>query len=472
MSFQSLHFLLFVIVVFAANRVLLDKPNGRKNMLLAASYYFYMCWDWRFSALLALVAGVNYLAAIRIEQSRSPGERKLWLSLALASCLGILACFKYANFFIENVESLLLALGLEANLPLLNLLLPIGISFFTFQGISYTIDVYRKQQPAIRDFRDLALFVAFFPTVLSGPITRGRQLLPQFANLPTYSEERSQNGLFLILRGFVKKIVFADILALHIVNPAFTSPETYSPLFLIVAVYAYTFQIYMDLSGYTDIARGVAKILGFDLPENFNRPYQATSVSNFWQRWHMSMSGFFRDYLYFGFGGSRYGNTYVNVLITFVAIGLWHGADWSFIVYGFLHGSMVCIERFFRNRQSEWKLDRLVRQRVYTFVAAFATLNFVAFSRILFRSADFEKAGHFTASIANSTASLTPFGWLGLSILGLSIVLHYTPQNWSEIASRQLARAPAVGQGAIIAGVFLVLVAFSSGSAPFVYFQF
>ena len=472
MSFQSLHFLLFVIAVFTANRFLLDRTNARKNMLLLASYYFYMCWDWRFSALLALVAGVNYLAAIRIEQSSAPRQRKLWLTFALLCCLGILACFKYTNFFISNVESLLRSLGLEANLPLLNLLLPIGISFFTFQGISYTIDVYRKQQSAVRDFRDLALFVAFFPTVLSGPITRGRQLLPQFANPMPYTEAHSQEGLFLVLRGLVKKIVFADVMAVHLVNPAFAAPELYSPLFLIVAVYAYTFQIYMDLSGYTDIARGIAKILGFDLPENFNRPYQATSVSNFWQRWHMSMSGFFRDYLYFGFGGSKSGNTYINILITFVAIGLWHGADWSFIVYGFLHGSMVCIERFFRNRKEAWGLDRLFRQPAYTLFAVVATLHFVAFSRILFRSADFDKAGHFVAAIMGSSGQITPFGWLGMSVLALSVVLHYTPRDWSGFAARQLARIPAVAQGAVIASVFLGLIALSSGGASFVYFQF
>jgi len=472
MSFQSLHFLLFVIAVFIANRFLLDKPGARKNMILLASYYFYMCWDWRFSTLLAVVAGVNYVAAIRIEQSPSARQRKLWLTFALVSCLGILACFKYTNFFIANVASLLQALGLQADLPLLNLLLPIGISFFTFQAISYTIDVYRNQQTAVRDFRDLALFVAFFPTVLSGPITRGRQLLPQLAHPPQYSEERSQDGLFLVLRGFVKKVAFADILAVHLVNPAFSAPEAYSPLFLVVAVYAYTFQIYMDLSGYTDIARGVAKILGFDLPENFNRPYQATSVSNFWQRWHMSMSGFFRDYLYFGLGGSKYGNTYVNILITFIAIGMWHGADWSFIVYGLLHGSMVCIERVFRNRQDDQKIGHRTTPRGYAFLTIFATLNFVAFSRILFRSADFEKAGHFIASIADSRSTFTPFGWLGISVLGLSIVLHYTPKRWSDSASRHFGRIPAVAQGAVLASVVLVLVALSSGSAPFVYFQF
>lgn len=472
MSFSSFHFLVFAFTVFGANQLLHGKAGARKNMLLAASYYFYMCWDWRFSVLLALVAAVNYLAGIKIESSKSPAQRRLWLSLALTICLCILGCFKYANFFIEGAAAFLQNIGFVANLPLLNILLPIGISFFTFQGISYTIDVYRGQQVATHDFRDFALFVAFFPTVLSGPITRARQLLTQFESPLPYSTDRSQEGLFLTIRGFIKKIAFADILALHIVNPAFTSPDSFSPLFLVTAVYAYSFQIYMDLSGYTDIARGVAKLLGYDLPENFNRPYQATSVSNFWQRWHISMSGFFRDYLYFGVGGSKHGNTYVNLLITFVAIGMWHGAGLKFVAYGLVHGSCVCIERFLRIKQHDWRLDSIVKHLAFTIASIVLTFHFVAFSRILFRSDNLEHATYFFSSIMSSTSELCPLGLMGLAALGISTILHYTPQRWTNDGFRLFSRLPDFVQGLIIAVVIPVLVALSSRNASFVYFQF
>ncbi len=472
MSLPSLHFFIFAIVVFGANALQLDRLSARKNMLLAASYYFYMCWDWRFSALLLAVACINYFAALRIEGSRSDAARKRWLAFALVGCLGLLAYFKYANFFIESVATLLSRMGWHPELPLLNVLLPVGISFFSFQGISYTIDVYRRQQDATRDFRDFALYIAFFPTVLSGPITRGRQMLPQFTSPLPYTEERGLEGLYLIFRGLTKKLVFADTLALQIVNPAFSQSQDYSTSFLVIAVYAYSLQIYMDLSGYTDMARGVAKTLGFELPENFNRPYQATSVSNFWQRWHISMSGFFRDYLFFALGGSKYGNTYVNLLITFAAIGIWHGGAWNFIVYGLLHGLVVGLERLLRDRYKSWGLIYFVDNTIFPYFAAFLSLNFVAFSRVLFRSDDLDSALDFLAAMLTDQGETHLVPVLGLAALVISIALHYTPRDWDLKILARFRRSPAIVHSGVISGVALLLIAFSSGSATFVYFQF
>lgn len=472
MSFQSLHFLLFMLTVFGLNSALLNRANARKNMLLAASYYFYMCWDWRFAGLLFAVAGINFVAARQIANATSRRGKNFWLTIGLVLSLGILGTFKYADFFIDTLAATLAQAGLNADLPTLNVLLPIGISFFTFQGISYTIDVYRNQQEPSTDFRDFALFVAFFPTVLSGPITRGRQLLPQFANLPPYRPERAQEGVYLILRGLAKKIFLADTLATHIVNPTFAAPHTYSATFLLVAVVAYSFQIYMDLSGYTDIARGVAKVLGFELPENFKRPYQASSVSNFWQRWHISMSSFFRDYLYFGVGGSKRGNVYRNLLITFVAIGMWHGAGWNFIVYGLLHGSAVSIERFFRNRQAAFGITALVRTPAYLICATIATFLFVALSRIFFRSEDLESGLDFISSLLANSGGLAPYTPAALTALGISIVLHFIPTHWNNRAVNIFVRTPAFFQGAFSTGLVACMLAFSSGSASFVYFQF
>lgn len=474
MSFQSLHFLLFLCVVFALNRYFLHRLDARKNVLLVASYYFYMCWDWRYAGLLLLMSAVNFVAGRRIEASAAARDRKLWLAFALAVSLGVLACFKYANFFIDSAARLLASFGFEADLPVLQLLLPVGISFFTFQSLSYTLDIFRGRERASASFRDFALFVAFFPTVLSGPITRARQFLPQLEQPLPDSRARVEEGLVLILRGFVKKMAFADVLAVHLVNPAFASPADYSPLFLIVAVYAFSFQLYMDLSGYTDIARGVAKLLGFELPTNFDRPYRALSVSNFWQRWHTSMSGFFRDYLYFGIGGSQRGNVYANLYITFVAIGCWHGAGWNFVLYGLIHGSCVCFERWRRGRREARGLPAEPQGALPRLLALLLTLQIVALSRILFRAPDLDSAAAYVAAMLQPVAAApaAPFTAVGLTTLAVAVLLHYLPPRLFEHVTRGYLRAPVVLQGGALAGLALALLAFSSGGASFIYFQF
>ncbi len=472
MSFQSLHFLLFVGAVFALNRVLLHRFDARKNLLLVASYYFYMCWDWRYAALLLLMSGVNFVAGRRIADSPTARGRKLWLAFALAVSLGVLGYFKYADFFIGSAAQLLASFGVEADLPLLQLLLPVGISFFTFQSLSYTLDIYRGREQPTASFRDFALFVAFFPTVLSGPITRARQFIPQLEQPPADSRARLEEGLVLIVRGFVKKMAFADVLAVHLVNPAFGAPGEYSPLFLLVAVYAFSFQLYMDLSGYTDIARGVAKLLGFDLPTNFDRPYQALSVSNFWQRWHTSMSGFFRDYLYFGIGGSKHGNVYLNLYITFVAIGFWHGAGWNFIVYGLIHGSFVCFERWRRGRREARGLPAQPAGLGAQLVAIVLTFQVVAFSRILFRAPDLDSAAAYLGAMLRPLSDHAPFTAVGVLTLLLAVLLHYLPPGLFGLAARGYLRSPLLLQGGVLAGLALGLLALSPGGATFIYFQF
>ncbi|HJV27125.1 MAG TPA: MBOAT family O-acyltransferase [Aromatoleum sp.] len=471
MNFQSFHFLLFVTLVFTLNRVFVARLDLRKNLLLAASYYFYMCWDWRYAALLAFMSGVNFIAGRKIDESRSQRSRKGWLAFALILSLGVLGYFKYANFFIDSAAMLLESLGLRADLPTLQLLLPIGISFFTFQSLSYTLDIYRGRERASGSFRDFALFVAFFPTVLSGPITRARDFMPQLESPLPDSGERAEEGLVLVMRGFIKKMAFADVLAVQLVNPAFASPADYSPFYLLVAVYAFSFQIYMDLSGYTDIARGVAKLLGFELPQNFNRPYHSTSVSNFWQRWHITMSGFFRDYLYFGIGGSKRGNVYLNLYITFVAIGLWHGAGWNFVVYGLIHGSCVCFDRWRRGRRRAQGLaeEPTGLGRV---LAILLTFQIVSLSRILFRAPDLASAGAYVSAMLRPVSDLAPFTTVGVLTLLLAILLHYLPPRLFDAASRGYFRVPLLLQGGALAALVLVLPALSPGGAAFIYFKF
>lgn len=472
MSFQSLHFLLFVGLVFGLNRLLLGRPEARKNVLLAASYYFYMCWDWRYAALLLLMSAVNFAAGRGIAAACSARARRLWLAAALGLSLGVLGYFKYADFFIDSAARLLAGFGFEAELPLLQLLLPVGISFFTFQSLSYTLDIFRGREQPTASFRDFALFVAFFPTVLSGPITRARQLIPQLEQPLPDSRERVEEGLVLVVRGFVKKMAFADVLAVHLVNPAFAAPAEHSALFLLVAVYAFSFQLYMDLSGYTDIARGVAKLLGFELPSNFDRPYRAVSVSNFWQRWHTSMSGFFRDYLYFGLGGSQRGNVYVNLYLTFVAIGCWHGAGWNFIVYGLIHGSCVCFERWRRGRRQAKGLPAEPDGLVARLAAIVLTFQIVALSRILFRAPDLERAAAYLQAMLQPVAEHAPFTAVGLATLLAAALLHYLPAGLFAAGARGYLRAPVLVQGGALTGVALVLMAFSAGGASFIYFQF
>lgn len=472
MSFLSLHFLLFLGVLFALVHAV-GSRGLRNALLLGASYYFYMCWDWRFPALLLFNTLVNFYAARAIAASDDPRRRRLLVALALVAVLGMLGYFKYANFFIASLSALLRSLGVAADLPLLQVILPIGISFFTFQGLSYTLDVYRRQQAPCASLRDFALFVAFFPTVLSGPITRAHQILPQIAGeAPPPAAGHCESGLVLLVRGFVKKVAFADVLGIHLVNPAFADPGAYSWWFLVLAVYAYSFQIYMDLSGYTDIARGTARLLGLELPHSFDRPYLADSISNFWQRWHMTMSGFFRDYLYFSLGGSKRGNVYFNLLLTFVAIGMWHGAAWKFALYGLIHGGAAACERRARSRRAGRGLPPLPEHGGAWLLRIFLVFQIVAFSRILFRAPDLAGAGHYVSAILAGSGRAAPVDAVGLAALVLAAVLHYVPERHAERFFEALRSRPAAQQAAGLVAVVYGLLALSSGEAPFLYFQF
>lgn len=472
MSFLSFHFLFFLTIIFVLVHKSASRINLRNNIVLFASYYFYMCWDWRFACLLLLNTLINFFAGERIAASTNIQYRKRVLSVAVVSGLGVLAYFKYANFFLENFSALLSGFGLQINAPMLQLILPIGISFYTFQSLSYTLDVYRGRQEKCNSLRDFALFVAFFPTVLSGPITRAHQLLPQIQGTSESSSEKIEIGLFLLLRGFIKKIAFADVLAVHLVNPAFSDPSAYSSWFLLLAVYAYSFQIYMDLSGYTDIARGAANLLGFELPINFNRPYVADSVSNFWQRWHISMSGFFRDYLYFSVGGSKFGNAYLNLFITFVAIGMWHGAGWNFIVYGLIHGSVICVERFSRNRRARLGMPPLIESGWMWLLRIIVVFQIVAFSRILFRAPDLAAAIKFASAILVPTGNAAPLSAIGIFAFVLAVVFHFVPTRFSRAMYDFIRNRNSWQLATSLVFFVYILIAMTSGKAPFVYFQF
>jgi D-alanyl-lipoteichoic acid acyltransferase DltB (MBOAT superfamily) len=468
-SLQSLQFFAFLLTVVLVNQALLPRPLWRKGFLLAASYYFYALWDWRVVGVLAGITAINFVAGRRVARSQHAAARRAWLIAASALSLGILALAKYADFFVASFSALLAALGWRSDPALLNLLLPIGISFFTFQSLSYVFDVYRREMRACDDVLDFALFVAFFATLLAGPITRARMLLPQLAAMPPTSSSQAESGLVLVARGFVRKLAFADVLAAHLVDPAFADPSRYSSLFLLVALYAYSFQIYMDVAGYTDIARGMARLVGLELPTNFDRPYLARSVSSFWQRWHISVSSFFRDYLFFGLGGSRHGNVYRNVMLTFLAIGLWHGAGWNFVAYGAAHGGVVCLERWWRQR------GRTISVAPAGWSHAFgvaATFHFIVLSRILFRAGDLNSAKAYALAMLHSDATLTRFDAVGIAALALAALAHVLPARWSQLTVSRFASLPAMAQAAAFTVAILALAAISTSQPGFVYFRF
>lgn len=474
MAFQSFHFLVFLAVVFLLTRIVFSEyHNAKKNILLVASYYFYMCWDWRFGSLIFTVTIINYFFGQLIYKAKTKEHKKLWLVVSLVSSLGILAYFKYSNFFIVSFNQLLASIGIETSVPLLNVVLPVGISFYTFQSISYSLDIYRSRMQPVENLRDFSLFVAFFPQLVAGPIVRASHFLPQLEE--GYQEKHEnpvESGTALILRGFIKKIAIADVLAVHIVDPAFAAPSEYSPLFLLIGLYAYSYQVYMDFSGYTDIARGVARCLGYELQINFDRPYKATSIGNFWQRWHISMSSFFRDYLYFSLGGSKYGNVYLNLFVTFIAIGIWHGAGWNFVLYGICHASLVAYERWrFQKRKvaglplkeySGWRWGWRV----------FWIFTIVSFTRVLFRGGTVHDAFNYLQAMTYFDNTQMPIGLIGSLTLTLAVALHYTPTHWTFGWKELYCRLPSIVQAAFIVGTVFAVVALSTDVAPFIYFQF
>lgn len=465
MSFASLHFFVFLGAVFALDQLLRARPDARKSMLLVASLYFYMCFDWRFVGLLAAVALGSHAAGRGIAAATTTRGRRAWLGLGLASCLGLLVLAKSADFFVAPAAAWLAALGWPVDAQLLRVALPVGISFYTFQSLSYVLDVYRGEQPATRSLRDHLLYVAFFPTLLAGPVTRARQLVPQIQAMAPATPAQVDAGLALLVRGFVRKLAFADVLAVHLVDPAFADPQRYAPVFLVVALVAYSFQIYMDVAGYTDIARGMARLVGFELPENFARPYAAPSVSAFWQRWHLSVSRFFRDYLFISLGGSRRGNVYANLMLTFVAIGLWHGAGWNFVVYGLLHGGAVCWERWRRGRPGAAAPDGPG--------AVLRTFAFVCLTRAFFRAPDLPAAlAYLGALLHPPLAGEAPFDATGCTLLLLALLLHAAPARWAQGLGQRLARARAPVLAGSLVLVLYTLAALSTQTSSFAYFHF
>lgn len=350
MLFNTITFFTFLLIVYLLYLFLFGKYLKIRNVfLLVASYVFYGWWDYRFLALIVFSSAISYACGLLIDkyhQEEDPAKAKGVLVLNIVVNLGLLGYFKYANFFIDSVKMLLGGLGVEADWATLNVVLPVGISFYTFQALSYTIDVYRKTLPATKDALSYFTYIAFFPQLVAGPIERASNMLPQFAQKFQFDYEKARSGLLLIAVGLVKKMVIADRLAIY-VDGVWGNLQDATGLSLLVGLIFFAFQLYLDFSAYSQIAIGTARLFGFELMQNFNMPYLSATFIEFWKRWHISLTSWFRDYLYIPLGGNRKGTvrTYLNTLIVFSVSGLWHGASWTFVMWGFLNGCFLVVNK-------------------------------------------------------------------------------------------------------------------------------
>ncbi|HET9315760.1 MAG TPA: MBOAT family protein, partial [Vicinamibacteria bacterium] len=407
MLFNSWSFPPFLAVVLALYYLL--PHRGQNVMLLLASYLFYACWDWRFLGLLLLSTTIDWTLANLIAREPTRAGAKRWVAASVAVNLCFLGFFKYFNFFVDSADALLQWVGLAGFERHLDVVLPVGISFYTFQSISYIVDVYRGEVKPARNPLDFALFVAFFPHMVAGPIMHSRDLLPQMQQPrhPTWAQARS--GLWLMLWGFFKKMVIADNLA-GIVGMAYDRPDpaAVSGAAILVATYAFAYQIYCDFSGYTDIARGAARLMGFELMVNFRQPYLALNPPDFWRRWHISLSSWLRDYLYIPLGGSRGGTllTYRNLMLTMLLGGLWHGAAWNFVLWGAFHGLLLVAHRLLVDEWRLWAFEgRLARA-----VARVAMFHLVCYGWLLFRASSFHQIRVVTGTLLHGLGGLGPLG--------------------------------------------------------------
>jgi alginate O-acetyltransferase complex protein AlgI len=470
MLFPTSGFLLFFLVVAAAMALPALRFTGKKAVLVGASYYFYAQWDWRFCFLLAGSTAVSYLGGRLIGAAGRRDRQRLVLGIAVALHLGLLGVFKYLDFFVLSANRLAHLLGLQHELPFFEVLLPVGISFFTFHGISYVTDVYRGDVRVCRNPLDMALYMSFFPQLVAGPIVRAAYFLPQLAS-PSAEPIPLGPALVLILTGLFKKVVIASYLASGLVDPVFAAPTSYGGPDLLFAVYGYAVQIYCDFSAYSDIAIGLAALLGYRFPPNFNQPYRAERLREFWQRWHISLSTWLRDYLYKPLGGNRRGRlkAYRNLLITMLLGGIWHGAGWKFVAWGALHGGGLAVERMLQ----PW-LGRRAQSPLVRVVAIIVVFHFVCFAWIFFRAEDFEVARLYIAGLGGGWHDgLQQAGPLMVALIALGMAAQFTPEALFERASALLGRMPVWGLGAAAGIVVAAINALGpEGIAPFIYFRF
>ncbi len=481
MLFNSIHFVFFFPVVAAAHFAL--PHRFRWALLLAASYYFYMSWEPAYAILIFASTLIDYLAAIQIGRAASAAKRRAFLLFSLLGNFGLLFAFKYFNFVSSSIDAFLGLCDVPHSSIQLNVLLPIGISFYTFQSVSYTIDVYRGIRQPERHLGIFALYVSFFPQLVAGPIERADHLLPQFFQKQAFDPARVRDGLLLMGAGFYKKLVIADRLGIY-VDEVYANPAEYGGLPFVIAAYAFTFQVFADFSGYADIAIGAAQVMGYELKENFRRPFHAKSMAEFWRRWHITLSNWFRDYIYFPLGGNRVsaGRHYRNLFVVFTVSGLWHGAAWNFVIFGALHGLYLIVGDLTRAAR-----ERVVRalfpprfEPLHRLIQMIIVFHLFGVALILFRAPSLGDAYRLVSttlqrfSLADPTAfEPLPASGLILALLAIAAMeAVHLMQLRAPIRSRLAAMPLPVRWTTYLAFGFGILLCGAFTSEKFVYFQF
>ncbi|MCY3023165.1 MAG: MBOAT family protein [Planctomycetota bacterium] len=484
MLFHTWVFVVFFLIVYPVY-VLIRRNNTAMNVwLMLASYVFYGWWNPWYLFLLFSTSAIDYLMVLFMERSRTPRGRRLWLIVSLVSNFGFLGYFKYSGFITDNLNALLAAAGLSIQLPdpvaypnallgvmgvsaahhFVTVILPIGISFHTFQSMSYTIDAYKGNIKMERSFIRFLTFVSFFPQLVAGPIERARNLLPQLQSAPRITSQDITDGLSLVLVGFFKKVALADYLALY-VDKVYAAPANFRAPALALATFAFAWQIYFDFSGYTDMARGIARVMGFRLMLNFNNPYVATSLGDFWNRWHISLSTWFKDYLYIPLGGNRHGtfSTYRNMFLTMVISGLWHGAAWTFVIWGALHALGRVLTR-------ELERTAFYRDRIPALLKQLFVFAFVCLAWVFFRAQSVGDAWLVISRIFSSGWANPQFPIVML-VLVMSVWLYQFMYTSRAVLRPLLELSPVRVTTAMLMIAYLAIVAQPSTKA-FIYFQF
>ena len=477
MAFPTLEFAYFFLLTATVAWSLRSRRELQKLFLLLASYVFYARWDLRLFLLLAGISLVDWVIAEGIVRAGTLRLRRTLLGIGIAVNVGLLCVFKLYDFFRASVASFAEFLGLTSHLPVLEILLPAGISFYTFQGIAYIVDTYRGDAVRAHKVVDFLLFMAFFPKLLAGPICRSKELIPQIAGEAPETVPEPSRAVALILTGLFKKMVLASALATRLVDDAFVLPGDYSAFELWIAVFAYTVEIYLDFSGYTDLARGLALLLGFRIPENFNYPYAATNIGDYWRRWHITFSTWLRDYVYFPLGGSRGSRlrTYFNLLATFFICGVWHGSRWTFVIWGVAHGIGLAAYRAWL----DWQRDRGIDTSGATHgptrivLAWAATLTFCALVRVPFKAGDLETTAEFMRGLFRFHAPGQGIDTTVVAITVLGIAMNFVGRPVFEALVRFHAGIPGYARPlAWVAAGVIILALKAHDIAPYIYFGF
>ena len=470
MLFTTGKYWLFLTIVFFVYWSVARRRSPRVAVILLASYYFYALWNPAFIPLLFGLSTIDFLTARGISLTTRPRLRRALLITSTLTDVGTLIVFKYFNFFSTSTTALLELLHVQTRSFLIeDLVIPLGLSFLTFRSLSYVIDVYRKTMPATDRYFDYLAFVAFFPTLIAGPVVRAKELLPQFSQ-PKMENEQGVEAIFLILVGLVKKVAIADMIGMNLVDRVFDQPQLYSSLETLAAIYGYALQIYCDFSGYSDIAIGSAMLLGFKLPDNFNSPYRAQNLRDFWKRWHITLSNWLFDYVYISIGGlrKRRFNLYRNLFLTFLIGGLWHGASWTFVIWGAMHGLGLSVTHWWSGRRTH-KPSQSYWPKV---VATVATFHFVCLTWIVFRSQDLSQAIAVLKRLTTfqfSTSNL-PTSLLLLLIFGFAS--HFIPTRATTRLREAWRWLPAPAQAVVVLSIAFCLYYVSGAEVQFIYGNF